>query len=87
VAQIIELSPDTGRIVAAARTQTAHYASLAEREMLIESARVLAIDASGEHALVQGFQLGRLGIGLAGPGQFTALPGASASDPRVAVAW
>jgi hypothetical protein len=74
--------------------QTAHYASSAERATLIETARVLAIDATGEHALVQCFQLGRLGIGLVGPGhpsvgfgQFTALPGAPASDPRVAVAW
>jgi hypothetical protein len=87
VAQIIELLPDTGRIVAVARIQTARYASLAERETLIQSARVLAIDASGEHALVQCFQLGRLSIGSVGPGQFAALPGASASDPRVAVAW
>jgi hypothetical protein len=68
VAQIIELSPDTGRIVAVARTQTADYASRAERATLIESARVQAIDATSEHALVQCFQLGRLGIGLVGPG-------------------
>ena len=94
VAQIIELLPDTGRIVAVARTQTAHYASLAERATLIETARVLAVDATGEHAIVQCFQLGRLGIGLVGPGhpsvgfgQFTVLPAAPASDPQVAVAW
>jgi hypothetical protein len=94
MARIIEFTPGTGRVVAVPRTQTAHYAGWDERTTLIGSTQVLALDAAGEQALVQCFQLGRLGIGLVAPaypptrlGQFTALPGASVGNPLVAVAW
>ena len=81
-ARIVELSAADGRLLRVLRTQTARYTSLGEQDYLDGGCAVLSVDSSGQHALVQDFQLGRIDNGV-----FTALPGASARATFVAAGW
>lgn len=81
-ARIIVLSAADGRLLRVLRTQAARYTSLGEQDYLDGGCAVLSVDPSGNHALVQDFQLGRIDNGV-----FTALPGTSAKTTFAAAGW
>ena len=78
VAQIVELTPGTGRLIRVLRTQAVRYAEPNQPATLNASSQLLALDADGENALVQCFGFGRLAVGPVGTGTFTALPAGQA---------
>jgi hypothetical protein len=81
-ARIIELSAADGRLLRVLRTQSARYTNLGEQDYLDGGCAVLSADPSGNHALVQDFQFGRIDNGV-----FTAMPGAGAGVTFVAAGW
>jgi hypothetical protein len=77
IAQIAE-APAAGRgPVRVLRTVTARYTQITQYE-LDDTSQVLSLDPIGRYALVQGFQLGWLDLGL---GRFTPLPPYSPQAP------
>jgi hypothetical protein len=70
------------RTIGVLRAQSARYSDQAREFVLNSSCGVLAVDPSGYHALVRGFQFGRTDNGV-----FTALPGVGGNAVRVAAAW
>jgi hypothetical protein len=91
IAQTVELAAEGGRLqqVGVLHTQTFRYSDARyfdedAADMLADSCDVLSVDASGQNALIQGFQFGRVDGGV-----FTALPGVPPDQETVQVvaAW
>jgi len=82
-AQIMELSPATGRVVEVLRTQTTQFGSKADvQDAIFSTCRVLSPVDGGGLVLAQAFGFGRID-GRA----FTSLPGTSPHVLPVSAAW
>ncbi len=82
-AQIIELSPATGRVVEVLRTQTTRFGNNADvQDAIFSTCRVLSAVDGGGLVLAQAFAFGRIDGGA-----FTSLPGTSRHVLPVSAAW
>ena len=82
-AQIIELSPATGRVVEVLRTQTTRFGNNADvQDAIFSTCRVLSAVDGGGLVLAQAFAFGRIDDGV-----FTSLPGTSPHVLPVSAAW
>jgi len=82
-AQVIELSPATGRMVRVLRTQTTRFGNNADVQDAISSTcQVLSAVGGGGLVLAQAFAFGRIDNGV-----FTSLPGTSPHILPVSAAW
>jgi len=82
-AQIIELSPATGRMVRVLRTQTTRFGNNADvQDAIVSTCQVLSAVDGGGLVLAQAFAFGRIDNGV-----FTSLPGTSPHVLPVSAAW
>jgi hypothetical protein len=82
-AQVVELSPASGRLIRVLRRQTARFGNDADAaDAVFSTCQVLSVAGDGDQVLVQAFAFGRIDNGT-----FTSLPGTTPRVLPVSAAW